>query len=709
MVAPYHTDISTPTNPSQNFSARWQKEKMINPQSKRGFVRRWLAPLGEQPLNVGNVGMATRQRAQNRAASRTIAVVPLVLTLLAGVLMSGAGAQTPPPAKPEAPSGPPQGDPLGPDLFIAIRSGSSADIQAVLAKGAKVDAPNWLGVTPLMWAALVGNEEACKSLIAAGANVNALSRIGNVLAIAEYGGNTNIVRLLMSHGARPIENRADKISPLMTAAGQGHIDILALLLPHYPNVNAADINGATALMYAAKRGQTRAARMLVDAGADVNVRDKHGRTPLMYAAIGGYSACTQLLLDRRANVQLRDQQGRTALDLAAHYASDMPQVKQALLRAGAKANVARTNGQTSPVVLAREYPALATRTISAATPEQTRTAAQKGLTIIEKSTRSFSNQAACVSCHHQGMGLTVTGLAKERGFTYDRALAMMQATIIVKSDEAIGSEVEKVIAHPEMMKYAPGVDMDELTPMLAFNYSGLLAHNTKLGKVQADLVRVLASQQSADGKWGFVLHREPMQSSVFATTAMTLRLLQAYMPADRAEEGRQRVQKALGWLIATKPVTNEDKTWRLLGLQWAKAAPAEIAKAQNELRLAQRPDGGWAQLPVSQAGSDGGDSRFTRSDAHATGQALYALHQSGLPVTNETYRQGVRYLVKTQDADGSWLVTKRAIPANTYMDAGFPHGESQYASYVGTCWATMALMLAAPPHSPKQLAQGATR
>ena len=51
-------------------------------------------------------------------------------------------------------------------------------------------------------------------------------------------------------------------------------------------------------------------------------------------------------------------------------------------------------------------------------------------------------------------------------------------------------------------------------------------------------------------------------------------------------------------------------------------------------------------------------------------------------------------MLRTQDEDGSWFVNKRAIPANNYFNAGFPHGESQYASFNGTCWATMALLQA---------------
>jgi hypothetical protein len=81
-----------------------------------------------------------------------------------------------------------------------------------------------------------------------------------------------------------------------------------------------------------------------------------------------------------------------------------------------------------------------------------------------------------------------------------------------------------------------------------------------------------------------------------------------------------------------------------------------------------------------------------QSDAYATGQALYALNESGMPVSDPVYQRGVKYLLRTQDRDGTWFVNKRAIPANNYLDAGFPHGESQCASFNGTCWAMMALL-----------------
>ena len=85
------------------------------------------------------------------------------------------------------------------------------------------------------------------------------------------------------------------------------------------------------------------------------------------------------------------------------------------------------------------------------------------------------------------------------------------------------------------------------------------------------------------------------------------------------------------------------------------------------------------------------------SDAYATGQALYALREGANVKTSEGfYDRGVQYLLRTQDEDGSWFVNKRTNPGNNYFDAGFPNGQSQYASFNGTCWAMMALLETLP-------------
>ena len=60
---------------------------------------------------------------------------------------------------------------------------------------------------------------------------------------------------------------------------------------------------------------------------------------------------------------------------------------------------------------------------------------------------------------------------------------------------------------------------------------------------------------------------------------------------------------------------------------------------------------------------------------------LVALHEAGDVRTGDPmYQRGVKYLLETQEPDGSWLVHKRAVPLNDYFESGFPHGKFQFIS-----------------------------
>ena len=105
-----------------------------------------------------------------------------------------------------------------------------------------------------------------------------------------------------------------------------------------------------------------------------------------------------------------------------------------------------------------------------------------------------------------------------------------------------------------------------------------------------------------------------------------------------------------------------------------------IDAAASALLKEQRSDGGWAQLPTLE------------SDAYATGQALYAIVESGAMMPSDpAYRRGVNFLLKRQLSDGSWFVRTRAIPLQPLFDAGFPHGPDAFISAAGTNWAALAL------------------
>ena len=86
------------------------------------------------------------------------------------------------------------------------------------------------------------------------------------------------------------------------------------------------------------------------------------------------------------------------------------------------------------------------------------------------------------------------------------------------------------------------------------------------------------------------------------------------------------------------------------------------------------------------------------SDAYATGEALYALNAAGpMPASDPVYAKGVRYLLNTQAADGTWHVKTRSIWIQPYFESGFPYGTDQWISAAGTSWATIALSLTVDP------------
>ena len=124
---------------------------------------------------------------------------------------------------------------------------------------------------------------------------------------------------------------------------------------------------------------------------------------------------------------------------------------------------------------------------------------------------------------------------------------------------------------------------------------------------------------------------------------------------------------------------------RLLGLAWAKADTKYVEQAAAELVAAQRPDGGWSQLATLE------------SDAYATGQAMYALNQAA---RSNRYQQSIdrasAYLLRTQLADGTWLVRTRSNPVQVLKESGFPHGRDQWISAAGTAWAATALAQTQP-------------
>ncbi len=138
------------------------------------------------------------------------------------------------------------------------------------------------------------------------------------------------------------------------------------------------------------------------------------------------------------------------------------------------------------------------------------------------------------------------------------------------------------------------------------------------------------------------------------------------------------------------PQSNEEAVMQLLGLAWAGDRSGRLEALTRGLLAQQAADGGWSQR------------QGFPSDAYATGQALYALHQAGrMPTSDAAYQRGVKYLLSSRFPDGSWHVKSRAVKFQPYFESGFPHGHDQWISAAGTAWAASALALAAEPSTAR--------
>jgi ankyrin repeat protein len=581
-----------------------------------------------------------------------------------------------------------------PFMYAVLYTGAPT-LERLLKQGADVNKRNDANATALMWAAT--DLEKVRLLVAHGADVNARSTDMRtpLMIAARRPGNTAAVKFLLESGANPNPNAhpITESSPLIEAATAGDAAGVELLLNRGAQVK--DAAGEPALEIAfmvrcskcasllvakglsledysialpniAWLGDVNAVRLLLDHGANVNAVDPQGRTALMYAAASDLLPLDEvkLLVERGADVNAKDahklggDSGLRVLDIARLH-GETPVVEQ-LIKYGAKGTV------LSP-------PALKPRR------ENTiQSAIQSSLPLIQRADANFVPKAACVSCHNNSFAAMAVGMARKSGFQVDEKTAAQQVKANVFG-------LEKLRDYLHQGFFAPVGDVFGQF-VVSYILIGLDAEHYKADLNTDAAAMYLKSHQSPDGQWVYPAAdaRPPICSDYIGQTAVSMRALQLYAPkADKAAYD-QAIQLAAAWMAKAQSRNNEDRSYRLLGLAWAGTDRNATQKAMRELLAKQRPDGGWSDLDSME------------SSAYATGKSLFALQTADLPVSDAAYRRAVKFLLSTQQEDGSWYVKTRAMASQPYFDAGFPHGFDQWISAAGTSWATMALSLASP-------------
>ena len=156
----------------------------------------------------------------------------------------------------------------------AAQAGDLERVRELLTQGADVNAAQGDGMSALHWAGLGGHDEMIAVLLYAGANTEAITRLGRYtpLHLAARGGHGSAVATLLEGGANPDATASTGAAPLHFAAASGSADAVAALIEAGAYIDVTEwANGQTPLMFAAAAGRTEAVRALIERGASYEI------------------------------------------------------------------------------------------------------------------------------------------------------------------------------------------------------------------------------------------------------------------------------------------------------------------------------------------------------------------------------------------------------------------------------------------------------
>ncbi|MCB9293727.1 MAG: ankyrin repeat domain-containing protein [Lewinellaceae bacterium] len=267
-------------------------------------------------------------------------------------------------------------------LFDSIRQDNPELADSCLRAGARLEARNAEGATPLILAASLGRLAVARFLLGNGADVQA-RRAGyygsTALMEAAISNDTAMTRLLLSHGA-DVHRRDTFGDPAINwAAYYGHVSVTRLLLEQGASWDVASRHGtaldiaakqwnlallgffisqgagqavqeekARQLLMAARNGKRGEVEYWLENGAPPDQKDELGTPALAWAAARGYHDIVDLLLNYGANPEAFNRTGQTPLAAAARFGREG--ILQLLLAAGARPNSAGEPYRLTPLI-----------------------------------------------------------------------------------------------------------------------------------------------------------------------------------------------------------------------------------------------------------------------------------------------------------------------------------------------------------------------
>ena len=189
------------------------------------------------------------------------------------------------------------------DFFRAVRADNASGVESLLRRGFDPNTRDERGLTGLLIAVREPSPRVIQVLLAS-PQTNVEIRNGNdesPLMLAAIKGQMDLVKQLI---ARDADINKPGWTPLHYAASSGQVEIMKLLLERYAFIDAQSPNGTTPLMMAAMYGSPESVKLLLDEGADTSIKNQQNMTAMDFAVQGKRPDAVEML---KAVVQAKRQ------------------------------------------------------------------------------------------------------------------------------------------------------------------------------------------------------------------------------------------------------------------------------------------------------------------------------------------------------------------------------------------------------------------
>jgi hypothetical protein len=293
---------------------------------------------------------------------------------------------------------------------------------------------------------------------------------------------------------------------------------------------------------------------------------------------------------------------------------------------------------------------------------------ERGLGFLVKDALAWKEKHNCASCHHAALVVWSMREAKQRGHDVDEPVLADLTKWVAETGEG-KTGVPRPAGIPNALNAK------------AVWFALALGADTKPDVVSQKglklLLKTVESDQTENGSWlSWTETRPPIfgNSDESMTALATLAVLPAAAAGDDAAKAVR--DKGIKWLAEAKTDDDPQSIAMRLVLWKRLDRPAEEWQPLvRRIKERQNADGGWSQ------------TKDMKSDAWATGQALYALAHAGIKPDEPVIARAQAFLIKTQRDDGSWPMASRPVK---------PGGDGSKSlipiTGAGSAWAVLGLV-----------------